>query len=1044
MYLRINWFQQSKKIQITGQYFQRKIVFLVHSASCNHRLMFLKNKLTSWIGIILLTLGSLGVYGQQTLSFKDHTLHFRQAKEYFDAKNYVAAREEFSAYLASIEPLSNEQSGQKVLAEYYITMCSLYMSQPEAEIIAERFVANNPEHPQAVKLLRGIGTFFYDNGDYAKAVKYLSKSSETNLEAKYKLAVSHYELKQFNEALALFNEIKTEPEEEYAFSAAYYAGVIQFNDKRFADAAPDFMKAEGSSKYRREIPNWIALCYFNQSKLNELLAYAEPILAKKNGGYRIDELSQLVADVQFKLEKFEKAAKSYEVLIKASAGKINPTAQYRLGYSLYRSKKYNEAATQLKGLLPAKDSLSQYAAYTLALAQLNAGNLQATLDAFDVAKSLKFSPQIQEDAFFNHAKVQFDLGHASETIKELLGFTKAYPTSKYAAEATELVADAFLNSDNLTVALDYLKAISNRSPKLNEAYQTLSYNLGVRAYNEEHFEEAITLFNISVDVAQKENTVQLANFGKAESLAQLKKFEEAIELYNPLLTGKGQTEEFIQQVRIGLAFAYFNTKDFSKANNLFKAYVDRLKASPGSRNNPTILLRLADTYLISRKYQDALTYYSQAADVAKTEKDYALYQKGMTLTYLNRDDEARATFKQVRSIFPDSKYAEDAIFQENILLFNAHKYKEAIAGFSEIIEAKTKGEYLGLAILKRAQAYTNTEAYELSLSDYKRIINEFSSDKIAKDALIGLQENLIKVGRPEEFGQVLENYQAVTKTEDDADAMDLKYAAAKGIYDGKKFDKAIPALQDFVTKYPSDENVVEAYYLIADAADQLKDTTQAYTAYQKVIEQNAHPQVNIAIIRAAELALALGKYQSSVDYYRMHKSKNTEVANQISAYGNIINVFYAAKQLDSVANLMGEIEPLEIYSQEEKAKFARALADGFSDSTMIESRILWLNKTISLDKNDIGAEAQYQLANILTKEGKFKESNDMITIKFKNEFVEASDAVIGRAYLLMADNFVSLKNVPQAKAILKSVIDNSGDNEVIELAKIKLKGLGQK
>ncbi len=1004
--------------------------------------MRLTKKSTSWILALFISGLSFCANAQQTFIYKDQTLHFRQAKEYFDAKNYVAAREEFSAYLGSIEPMSNEQSGQKVLAEYYMTMCALYMSQPEAEILAERFVANNPEHPQAVKLLRGIGTFFYENGDYAKAIKYLSRSSDTNLEAKYRLGVAYYELKNFPEALSVFNDIKTEQDEEYSFSAAYYAAIIQFNDKRYADAVPDFMKAEGSSKYRREIANWVALCYNNQSKFTELLNFAEPILAKKNSGYRVDELSQLVADVQFKLEKFDKAAKSYEVLIKASNGKIVPLSQYRLGYSLYKVKKYNEAATQLKGLLAAKDSLSQYAAYTLALAQLNAGNLQATLDAFDIARKMPFNAAIQEESAFNHAKVHLDLGHASETIQEIQAFNAQYPKSKFAEEATELVADAFINSNNLEIALTYLKGITKRSPRLNEAYQTLSYNLGVRAYNDERFDAAIDLFNKSIETAQNDRYTALASLGKAEALSQLKKFEDAIELYSPLLSGKGQTEDFIQQVRIGLAFAYFNTKEFTKANNLFKAYVDRLKATPNAKNNPTILIRLADTYLISRKYQDALTYYSQAAEVAKTEKDYALYQKGMTLSYLNRDAEARQAFKQVRSGFPDSKYAEDALYQENLLLFNANNYKEAILGFTEIIEAKTKSEFLASAILKRAQSYTNTEQFELALADYKRIINEFSGDKIAKDALIGLQENLIKVGRPEEFSQVLENYQSSTNAVEDADAMDLKYSAAKGIYDGKKFDKAIPALKEFASKYPNDENVVEAYFLIADAADQINDSTEALVAYKKVIEQNAHPQLNKAIIRAAELESKMGNYVESVGFYRMHANKNPEVENQLNAYNNIFKAYYAAKLLDSVGKVITEIQALSLYSKEEQAKMSRGLAEAYSDSTSLGLRTEWLNKTIELDpKGDIGAEAQYQLAVQLSKEGKIKESNDMITAKFKNEFAEASDSVMGRAYILLATNFVSLKNLPQAKAILKSVIDNSTDNEVIEIAKTTLKSL---
>ena len=1004
--------------------------------------MKLKNTPIGWLPFILLFFISFGSIAQQTLSFKDHTLHFRQAKEYFDSKNYVAAREEFSAYLGSLEPLSNEQSGQKVLAEYYMTMCSLYMSQPEAEILAERFIANNPEHPQAVKLLRGIGTFFYDNGDYAKAIKYLSRSSETNLDAKFKLAISYFELKKYLEALPVFNEIKVEPEEEYALPASYYAGVINFGEKRYGEAAVDFAKAEGSSKYRKEIPNWIGLCYFNQSKFSELLKYAEPIIAKKNTGYRLDELALLVADVQFQLNQFDKSIKSYEAFGKMTGSKFSPLSQYRYGFSLFKTKKYNEATVTLKELVAKKDSLGQYAAFTTALAQLSAGNLVATLDAFQVARSLSFNPAIQEDAYFNYAKVLLDLGKGSETINEIQAFNAKFPKSKYAEEAIELVADAFINSDNLEVAVNYLKGISNRSPKLNLAYQTLSYNLGVRSYNDNQFEPAIKFFDEAILVAEKEEIKLKALLGKAEALSVQKKFEEAIQIYTPLISSSNKSEEFVQKIRIGLAFAYFNTKEFSKANTLFKTYVDRLKLTPNAKNNPTILLRLADTYLVSRKYEDALNYYSQAADIAKTEKDYALFQKGMTLIYLNRGNEARAAMKQVRLSFPDSKFSDEAFYQENMILFNAAKYTEAILGFSEIISATKVSEFLTQALLKRAQSFTNTDKLDLAIQDYKRIVNEFSTEKIAKDALVGLQENLIKIGKPEEFGQVLDTYQSTNKSESENDAIDLKYGAARAIYEGKKFDKAISSLKDFIGKYPTNENIVEANYLIADAADQINDTLTAIQYYQKVMDQNEHPQVNKVILRAAELSLGQKKYSESIHYYRLFKAKNTEVDQQTMAMNKIIAITYEAKNVDSIATLLNELEPLSNITNDEKAKLTRSLADMFSsDSTQIASKRQWLAKVITLDKNEIGAEAQYELALLLSGEGKFKESNDMITTKFKNEFAEASDAVIGKSYILLAENFVSLKNLPQAKAILKSVIENSSDTSVIELAKNKLKSL---
>lgn len=356
----------------------------------------------------------------------------------------------------------------------------------------------------------------------------------------------------------------------------------------------------------------------------------------------------------------------------------------------------------------------------------------ATLDAFQVARSLSFNPAIQEDSYFNYAKVLLDLGKGSETINEIQAFNTKFPKSKYAEEAIELVADAFINSDNLEVAVNYLKGISNRSPKLNLAYQTLSYNLGVRSYNDNQFEPAIKFFDEAILYAEKEDIKLKALLGKAEALSVQKKFDEAIQIYTPLMSSSNKSEEFVQKIRIGLAFAYFNTKEFSKANTLFKTYVDRLKLTPNAKNNPTILLRLADTYLVSRKYEDALNYYSQAADIAKTEKDYALFQKGMTLIYLNRGNEARAAMKQVRLGFPDSKFADEAFYQENLILFNAAKYAESILGFTEIINATKASEFLAQAIFKRAQSYTNSDKYDLAILDYKRIVNEFTTEKLPK------------------------------------------------------------------------------------------------------------------------------------------------------------------------------------------------------------------------------------------------------------------------------------------------------------------------
>ena len=82
------------------------------------------------------------------------------------------------------------------------------------------------------------------------------------------------------------------------------------------------------------------------------------------------------------------------------------------------------------------------------------------------------------------------------------------------------------------------------------------------------------------------------------------------------------------------------------------------------------------------------------------------------------------------------------------------------------------------------------------------------------------------------------------------------------------------------------------------------------------------------------------------------------------------------------------------------------------------------------------AQAQIQLKNA---KGDFAASNEMILDKFRNEFAEVSDATLGKAYLLLARNLIELKNLAQAKATLKSIIDNSEDKESVDAAKALMK-----
>ncbi|MFM6913933.1 MAG: tetratricopeptide repeat protein, partial [Aquirufa sp.] len=149
-------------------------------------------KLFSYIVIAVFFVKPLLVQGQQTTKLTDPYEHFRQAKFFFDSNNFTAAQEEFRFYLKHIQSQPDLLISERTTVEYYIAICSIYSMRPEAEVQAVKFIADHPESPYTAKLVREIGVFYYETGDWVRAIKYLSNSSQTNLEHKYYLAVSYY------------------------------------------------------------------------------------------------------------------------------------------------------------------------------------------------------------------------------------------------------------------------------------------------------------------------------------------------------------------------------------------------------------------------------------------------------------------------------------------------------------------------------------------------------------------------------------------------------------------------------------------------------------------------------------------------------------------------------------------------------------------------------------------------------------------------------------------------------------------------------------
>jgi len=127
-------------------------------------------------------------------------------------------------------------------------------------------------------------------------------------------------------------------------------------------------------------------------------------------------------------------------------------------------------------------------------------------------------------------------------------------------------------------------------------------------------------------------------------------------------------------------------------------------------------------------------------------------------------------------------------------------------------------------------------------------------------------------------------------------------------------------------------------------------------------------------------------------------------------------------------------------SEEDKFKSSLYAGKAYLQKADTTKALQELNDVMVNTKTVAAAEAGYNIAHVQYLKHNYKTSQktcfDLIN-KLANY-----DYWVAKAYLLLADNYVALKDIFQAKATLQSIIDNyKADDDILPSAKQKLSDL---
>jgi tetratricopeptide (TPR) repeat protein len=980
-------------------------------------------------------------FAQNTLSYTQIEAHFNNGIELFEKKAYPAARKELHEYIKLSEGSLNPNRFNIANATYYSAVSSLYSKAKDADIEVERFVVKYPDHPKAKIIFKDLADMYFEKGQYDDAILYYEKSlgnradNIATYEIRYKLGVAYYIKKDYKNALIQFDIVKNTISPS-SLNAAYYAGVIHFQNQNYQSAYTDLKRVENVSPYKTDIPNWLGQILFRQKKYTELLEYAEPIIANQNGR-KVDELALLVAEVYYMNDDFTKAAMYYDKH-KSFKKVTSDIVNFRHAYSYYKIENFEKSAQIFRNTANQNSELGQQSAYYLGISALKTGDINAAMLAFEEAKKTNFDLNIKEEAEYNYIKVLVEKNNNPKAISSLQAYLKAYPNGKYIDESNELLSDILSESNSYANAITYIESLKKRTPKIDETYQKLCYNQGIQEFNLEKFEAAIPFFDKAIKTKSNSEIEQQAKFWKAESFAQLNK-SDAERLFTELSTTANS--EIRLKAIYSLAYLKFNAKDYSAAKGQFSSFYNDSKAIANlDANREDALVRLADCHLAAKEYTQALSLYDRAYIENKADKDYALYQKGLTLKFMDKDAEAKDVFERFSKLYGNSRLIDDALFQNGVLEMDKGTYANAITTFTELLRKKPNSILVPQVLLKRALSFANLQNHEKAILDYKLILDKFSKTKFADEALLGVKESLNAVNRSEDFAEIANQYQK--NNPNSSSGQDLQFEAAKDMYFAEKYEKAITAFQQYNNTYSGSGNIPESKFLIAESYFMINKKSEALAYYEDLVSNNQISYLSKSAMRAADIHYAAGTYDGAIRNYTQVESNSSSPREILIAQEGLYKSYFFKNDADKCIEVCNEIlasSSTIVINAQNRATLWKGKA--LMQKKEYQTAKLEFQKTITLGKDISGAEAKYLIGNI---QYLMKEYDNSIKTcqELSNDF---SDYEIWyeKAFLLIADNYIAKNDIFMANATLKSIIENSSNPETIELAKNKLKTIAK-
>ncbi|UMB62000.1 tetratricopeptide repeat protein [Lutibacter sp. A80] len=968
---------------------------------------------------------------QKSAIYTNPLKEYNHAVELYQNKAYVAAQHKFNALTSEFDTTSE----LKANCEYYAANCAIVLGQRNSDDLMQEFVDKYPTSNKRNGAFLDVANYYFKVGKYSYASKWYKKVNTTNLSLKqeetynFKYAYSLFATKNYSESKNYF--INLLDSQEYGAQAKYYYGFIAYNQDDYDTAGKYLEEVEDDTSFKKNVSYYLADMNFKLGKFELAIEKGEPLLERARG-LEHSEISKIVGESYFNLHKYDEAIphlKNY----KGKRGKWNNTDYYLLGYSYYKQNDFENAINNFNKIIDGNNGVAQNAYYHLAECYLKLEQKNEALNAFRNAAQMKFEPEIQKDAWLNYAKLSYQIGNPYKSVPEVLQeYIELYPKSVHKDEIDNLIISAYITSKDYKGALEFLK--NKKGTKEQALFQKVAFYRGSELFSEGAYSQAKENFENSLTVALDETITAKATFWKGETNHRLNNFKEALNDFNTFKASSkaSNTSEF-EQVDYNIAYAYFKQKDYSNAINAFKKYIAK-NTGDKIRTNDSYL-RIADGYFVNSNYSNAINYYNKTIEINGIDKDYAQFQKAICYGLTGNENSKIETLNSFLNTHKKSTYRDDALYVLGNSYIKKGENQQAITSFNNLINNYKRSPLVSKALLKKGLIYYNTDKNEEALTTYKSVVSRFPNTAEARQAIKDARQIYVDLGNVDEYARWIKTVDFVSVS--DADLDNDMFESAEKQYLQNNHNKSISSFKKYLLNFPNGLHALQAHFYLAQSLFSENKQQETIPHYTYVIEQQQNEFTESSLSRLALVYLEKNNWQKATPILeRLEKEANLP-QNITFAQSNLMKGYYENKNYNnavSYAEMVLKNSKLENRIKSDAHIIIARSAIKTNNETKARNAYSEVEKIAT---GELKAEALYYSAYFENKDGSYRVSNQIIQ-KIASDY-SAYKYWAAKGLITMANNYFELNDAFQATYILESVTKNFAQfTDVVEEAETAL------